>query len=51
MNIVMILFSLNIHRYCYDAGYKTEMDIVFNQKIPELFVLINNAAVQLLGRC
>lgn len=39
----------DIHKYCSDAGYKEKMEAIFNKEIPELFVLINNAAVQILG--
>ncbi|HEX8023213.1 SDR family oxidoreductase [Mucilaginibacter sp.] len=42
-----IKFDLN--RYCADADYKQEMEAVLNKEVPELFVLINNAAVQMLG--
>jgi len=42
-----IKFDLN--RYCADADYKQEMEAVLNREVPELFVLINNAAVQILS--
>lgn len=43
----IIQFDLN--RYCSDAGYKKQMEAKLNEEVPELYVLINNAAVQILG--
>ncbi len=42
-------FKFDLNRYCSDPGYKTEKDALFNAEVPELFVLINNAAVQILS--
>jgi gluconate 5-dehydrogenase len=42
-------FAFDLNRYCADPGYRTEMEALFDVEIPELFVLINNAAVQLLS--
>jgi NAD(P)-dependent dehydrogenase (short-subunit alcohol dehydrogenase family) len=42
-----IMFDLN--SYCSDTQYRAEMEATFNAEIPELFVLINNAAVQILS--
>ena len=41
--------QFDLHQYCSDAQYKVNIEQVFNDKIPSLFVLINNAAVQILG--
>jgi NAD(P)-dependent dehydrogenase (short-subunit alcohol dehydrogenase family) len=42
-------FKFDLHQYCSNADYKTEMEAIFDAEIPELFLLINNAAVQILG--
>ena len=42
-------FKFDLHKYCSNPSYKTEMEAVFNVEIPELFLLINNAAVQILS--
>jgi gluconate 5-dehydrogenase len=42
-------FKFDLHQYCTDAAYKTDMEAVFDREIPELFLLINNAAVQILS--
>jgi len=42
-------FKFDLNRYCLDAIYKKEMEDIFDIEIPELFVLINNAAVQILS--
>lgn len=42
-------FRFDLHYYCADASYKQEMDRLFEREIPKLFVLINNAAVQILS--
>ena len=39
----------DIHKYCSDPAYKTEMEGIFDTEIPDLFLLINNAAVQILS--
>jgi NAD(P)-dependent dehydrogenase (short-subunit alcohol dehydrogenase family) len=43
------LIQFDLHTYCGDPDYKCKMDARFDEEIPELFVLINNAAVQLLS--
>lgn len=42
-------FKFDLNNYCSDLDYKQQMESLFNIEIPELFVLINNAAVQLLS--
>jgi NAD(P)-dependent dehydrogenase (short-subunit alcohol dehydrogenase family) len=42
-----IQFDLNL--YCTDLRYKIKMERLFDKEIKDLFVLINNAAVQILG--
>lgn len=42
-------FKFDLHQYCYDSVYKASMESLFSSEIPELFLLINNAAVQILG--
>ena len=42
-------FKFDLHQYCTDFGYKNEMEKIFDEEIPELFLLINNAAVQILS--
>lgn len=44
-----LFFKFDLHKYCSDSIYKQEMEQVFDREIPELFLLINNAAVQILG--
>ncbi|HVW97776.1 MAG TPA: SDR family oxidoreductase [Mucilaginibacter sp.] len=39
----------DLQRYCVDAAYKIKMDGILNKEVPELFLLINNAAVQILS--
>jgi gluconate 5-dehydrogenase len=39
----------DIHQYCANPLYKQKMEAIFDIEIPELFVLINNAAVQILS--
>lgn len=41
--------QFDLQEYCLDANYRAEMNRLFDEKIPELDVLINNAAVQILG--
>lgn len=41
--------QFDILLYCTEPSYRVEMEAIFNRDIPELFVLINNAAVQILG--
>ncbi|MFP5081168.1 SDR family NAD(P)-dependent oxidoreductase [Pedobacter sp. JCM 36344] len=42
-------FQFDLNRYCSDPAYKKIMENTFDMEIPELFLLINNAAVQILG--
>ncbi|RZJ82478.1 MAG: SDR family oxidoreductase [Flavobacterium sp.] len=42
-------FKFDLHQYCSSATYKKELEAVFDAEVPELFLLINNAAVQILG--
>lgn len=42
-------FQFDIDKYCVSASYRQTMDEVFDEEIPELFVLVNNAAVQILS--
>ncbi|RWY48114.1 SDR family NAD(P)-dependent oxidoreductase [Mucilaginibacter gilvus] len=42
-------FKFDLHKYCSDADYKREAEATFDVEIPEIFVLINNAAVQILS--
>ncbi len=42
-------FRFDLNLYCIDPLYKKEMEAIFDAEIPELFVLINNAAVQILS--
>jgi NAD(P)-dependent dehydrogenase (short-subunit alcohol dehydrogenase family) len=44
---IFVQFDLN--EYCNNAGYKAKMETYFDEIIPDLYVLINNAAVQILG--
>jgi NAD(P)-dependent dehydrogenase (short-subunit alcohol dehydrogenase family) len=42
-------FKFDLHQYCADPSYKKEIEAKFDAEIPELFLLINNAAVQILS--
>jgi NAD(P)-dependent dehydrogenase (short-subunit alcohol dehydrogenase family) len=42
-------YNFDINRFCMDEQYLQSMQNKFDKEIPELDVLINNAAVQLLG--
>jgi len=42
-------FKFDLNQYCIDPAYKINMEALFNKEVPELFVLINNAAVQILS--
>ena len=42
-------FKFDLHQYCSSPTYKQDMDALFDREVPELFVLINNAAVQILS--
>jgi len=44
-----LFINFDINQYCNDIIYRTEMQKQFDRKIPFLDVLINNAAVQILG--
>ena len=44
-----VFIQFDISQYCTDAEYKLRMEEKMNAEIPELFILINNAAVQVLG--
>ncbi|WP_183579098.1 SDR family NAD(P)-dependent oxidoreductase [Mucilaginibacter sp. X5P1] len=39
----------DLHKYCAEPAYKVHMEDILNKEIPELFLLINNAAVQILS--
>lgn len=39
----------DLHKYCIDPDYKNHMEAILNKEIPQLFLLINNAAVQILS--
>jgi gluconate 5-dehydrogenase len=41
--------QFDINEYCTNIIYKQEMEAIFDKEIPELFLLINNAAVQILS--
>lgn len=41
--------AFDLHKFCYDSKYNTSLKDLFEREIPELDVLINNAAVQILG--
>jgi gluconate 5-dehydrogenase len=42
-------FKFDLHQYCSSPVYKKDMDALFDREVPDLFVLINNAAVQILS--
>jgi gluconate 5-dehydrogenase len=42
-------FKFDLHKYCSIPEYKIEMEAIFDVEIPKLFLLINNAAVQILS--
>ncbi|WP_129715175.1 SDR family NAD(P)-dependent oxidoreductase [Pedobacter sp. SYP-B3415] len=44
-----VFIKFDLHKYCTDGSYKKEMEELFDREIPELFLLINNAAVQILS--
>jgi|SRR5450432_1668832 len=44
-----LFIQFDLHLYCDDPSYKLKMEKKFDQLVPDLFVLINNAAVQILG--
>lgn len=41
--------QFDLHKFCTDASYRTIMESELKSRVPQLNVLINNAAVQLLG--
>jgi NAD(P)-dependent dehydrogenase (short-subunit alcohol dehydrogenase family) len=41
--------QFDLHQYCINDLYRQQMHQVFNEKIPTTDVLVNNAAVQILG--
>ncbi len=43
------LIQFDLNQYCKNSDYRMQMQSLFDKEIPELFVLINNAAVQILG--
>jgi NAD(P)-dependent dehydrogenase (short-subunit alcohol dehydrogenase family) len=42
-------YKFDLNQYITDPEYKRQIEAVFDKDIPELFVLINNAAVQILS--
>jgi NAD(P)-dependent dehydrogenase (short-subunit alcohol dehydrogenase family) len=44
-----LLIHFDLNRFCNEVEYRTMMNAKFDSEIPDLNVLINNAAVQLLG--
>lgn len=42
--------SFDLQKLCIDETYRKEMGKMFEARVPELDVLINNAAVQILGK-
>jgi NAD(P)-dependent dehydrogenase (short-subunit alcohol dehydrogenase family) len=44
-----LFLSFDLHQYCANTTYRMHMEELFNQQVPDLDVLINNAAVQILG--
>jgi len=44
-----VCIKFDLHLYCTDQSYKAAMEQRFNAEVPELFLLINNAAVQILS--
>ncbi len=44
-----LFLSFDLHQYCANTTYRMHMEEMFNQQVPDLDVLINNAAVQILG--
>lgn len=42
-------FQFDLHLYCTDENYRRDKEALFNAEIQELYVLINNAAVQILN--
>jgi NAD(P)-dependent dehydrogenase (short-subunit alcohol dehydrogenase family) len=44
-----LFIQFDLHQYCVDETYCTEMNKIFEQQVDYINVLINNAAVQLLS--
>ncbi len=42
-------FQFDLNLYCTDSRYKIKMERLFDKEIKDLFLLINNAAVQILS--
>jgi NAD(P)-dependent dehydrogenase (short-subunit alcohol dehydrogenase family) len=45
-----VFIPFDLDQYCVNQEYRTEINRVLEKKIPSLNVLINNAAVQILGK-
>lgn len=43
------LYQFDLNAYCVDKHYKDDMDTLFDREVPDLNVLVNNAATQILG--
>lgn len=41
--------QFDLHQYCGNIDYRLRMNQLFDNEISDLFVLINNAAVQILS--
>lgn len=44
-----LYIKVDLNKYCINHNYRVEMNRFFDESIPTIDVLINNAAVQLLG--
>jgi len=44
-----LFLPFDLHQFCANFDYRMQMQQVFDEQIPNLNVLINNAAVQILG--
>lgn len=44
-----LFLNFDLNQYCANTTYRIQMHELFNQQVPNLDVLINNAAVQILG--
>jgi NAD(P)-dependent dehydrogenase (short-subunit alcohol dehydrogenase family) len=49
LNECDLFIQFDLQQYCVDKTYRTEMNQIFEQQVDYIDVLINNAAVQLLG--
>ena len=45
-----LFIRFDLRKYCTDPTYKVNMENRFRESIPEIHVLINNAAVQILSK-